>query len=137
MVSGRVLLHHLGFRQRRLSRLPPKLISKRQFRLNTAQISLPSPTFSDPDEKTASTYEVLNCLERVERMEQTKSESWKDYSVNTDGNPWEFPPAAVAIKGRESIRTYYDTWEQCDFSLIEIHALKVVFVGAYGAGKTR
>lgn len=70
-------------------------------------------------------------------MEQTKSTSYESYNVNTDGNPWEFPPAAVAIKGRESIRRYYDTWEQCDFSLIEIHALKVVFVGAYGAGKTR
>lgn len=76
-------------------------------------------------------------MERVERMEQTKSKSHQHYAVYTDGNPWEFPPAAVAIKGRESIRRYYDTWEQCDFSLIEIHALKVVFVGAYGAGKTR
>lgn len=70
-------------------------------------------------------------------MESTKSFSYENYFVNTDGNPWEFPPAAVAAKGLESILRYYDTWEQCDFSLVEINALKVVFVGAFGAGKTR
>eukprot|EP00903_Cladosiphon_okamuranus_P006480 g6339.t1 len=92
--------------------------------------------FTDPDEKTASTQEVLNCFERVERMELEETSAIAQYYVTTDGNPWEFPPAAVAVKGRESIRRYYDTWRQCDFSLIEIRALKVVLVGAYGAGKT-
>lgn len=55
----------------------------------------------------------------------------------TAGNPWEFPPAGVVANGVESIRKYFDTWEKCDFGLAEIHALKVVVVGAYGAGKTR
>lgn len=76
-------------------------------------------------------------MERVEQKEKTKSSSFEFFFVNTDGNPWEFPPAAVATKGRESIRRYYDTWEQCDFRLVEIYSLKVVFVGAFGAGKTR
>eukprot|EP00903_Cladosiphon_okamuranus_P012364 g11589.t3 len=88
--------------------------------------------FTDPDDKTASTGVVLNCIERLERLRANGGFGW----LITAGNPWEFPPAAVVVNGLESIRRYYDTWEQCDFSLEEIHALKVVFVGAYGAGKT-
>eukprot|EP00903_Cladosiphon_okamuranus_P010804 g10207.t1 len=56
--------------------------------------------------------------------------------LDTDGNPWKFPPAAVVIKGLEGVRKFYTTWEQCDCSQEEVHALKLVFVGAYGAGKT-
>ena len=90
----------------------------------------------DPEERCASVHVVLDCMERLERLarEQT-ARLWK--GLTTAGNPWEFPPAAVVANGRESIRQYYDTWEQCDFCLVEVHALKVVFVGAYGAGKTR
>eukprot|EP00752_Nemacystus_decipiens_P017775 g15937.t1 len=79
--------------------------------------------FTDPEEKNASTRVVLDRL--------ASRGVWR-----TAGNPWEFPPAAVVANGVESIRKYYDTWEQCDFSLAEIHALKVVLVGACGAGKT-
>lgn len=79
---------------------------------------------ADAAEKMASAKEVLGCLGRATL-------------VLTRDNPWEFPPAAVAIKGPESLRKYYETWEQCDFRLDEIRALKVVFIGAAAAGKTR
>lgn len=93
------------------------------------------PPTVDPEEKNASTSVVLGCMERLERLGAVGLVGRKGFY--TAGNPWEFPPAAVAANGRESIRKYYDTWDQCDFSLVEIHALKVVFVGACGAGKTR
>ena len=92
------------------------------------------PWMVDPEEKAASTSVVVDCMERLERV---KADTEYGFGLSTEGNPWEFPPAAVAANGLESVRKYYDTWEQCDFSLVEIHALKVVFVGAYGAGKTR
>ena len=95
---------------------------------------LPRP-MADPEEKTASTRVVLDCMERLERLGPDPNIYMG--GLYTAGNPWEFPPAAVVVNGRESIRKYYDTWEQCDFSLVEINALKVVFVGAYAAGKTR
>eukprot|EP00752_Nemacystus_decipiens_P010711 g9538.t3 len=88
--------------------------------------------FTEPDEKDASTGVVLDCIERLEPSR--REYDW--LGVHTAGNPWEFPPAAVVANGVESIRKYYDTWEQCDFSLDKIRALKVVVVGAYGAGKT-
>ena len=90
----------------------------------------PHPPFTDPDDKSASASAVLGCMERLESL--------KGYGgLHTAGNPWEFPPAAVAVKERKFVRKFYASWEQCDFSLEEVHALKLVFVGAYGAGKTR
>ena len=90
------------------------------------------PPIADPQERDSSTRVVLECMERVEGFRK-EGGGW----LMTAGNLWEFPPAAVVASGLESIRKYFDTWEQCDFSLVEIHALKIVFVGAYGAGKTR
>ena len=84
---------------------------------------------SDPEGRTASTQVVLAGMKVVEQR--------RKWHFDTHDNPWEFPPAAVVVKGQESVRKYYETWEQCDFSLAEVHALKLVFVGSYGAGKTR
>lgn len=74
-------------------------------------------------------------MERLGRAQASDTFGWR--GLYTAGNPWEFPPAAVVGNGRESTRKFYNTWEQCDFSLVDIHSLKVVLVGAYGAGKTR
>eukprot|EP00752_Nemacystus_decipiens_P013632 g12085.t2 len=90
--------------------------------------------FTDPQEKNAPALVALEQLERVER--RIRNLPFQSGAVRTKWNPWEFPPAAVVANGLESIKRYYDTWEQCDFSLVEIHALKLVFVGAHGAGKT-
>eukprot|EP00752_Nemacystus_decipiens_P001882 g1813.t1 len=91
-----------------------------------------------PLETSAAPRVVLECMERLDLSRQ--DQRWSLVIINpglhTKGNPWEFPPAAVVANGTESIRKYFDTWEQCDFSLAKIHALKVVFVGANGAGKT-
>eukprot|EP00903_Cladosiphon_okamuranus_P017025 g15690.t1 len=99
--------------------------------------------FTEPEEKSASTKVVLACMKRLERRTFDCSERRRGDNNQSRGkgllsadNPWEFPPAAVVVNGRKSIRKYYDTWKQCDFSLVEIHSLKVVFVGAHGAGKT-
>eukprot|EP00903_Cladosiphon_okamuranus_P010532 g9962.t1 len=89
--------------------------------------------FTDPEGETAATGVVLDCMERLERHGAAFPAL---YGFSAAGNPWEFPPEAVVANGLESIRKYYHTWEQCDFSLVEVLALKVVFVGAYGAGKT-
>eukprot|EP00903_Cladosiphon_okamuranus_P010529 g9959.t1 len=88
--------------------------------------------FTVPEGETAATDVVLDCMERLERHRAARSFK----GLYAAGNPWEFPPAAVVANGLESIRKYYHTWEQCDFRLVEVLALKVVFVGAYGAGKT-
>lgn len=56
--------------------------------------------------------------------------------LNLDSNPWELPPASVVVKGRDSIQSYYSAWK----TLVDLQldkALKVVFVGTAGAGKTR
>lgn len=56
--------------------------------------------------------------------------------LNLDSNPWELPPASVVVKGRDSMQSYYSAWEtMTDLQLDK--ALKVVFVGTAGAGKTR
>ena len=91
----------------------------------------PNKPIADPDEKGASTRAVLDGMQRLEGKRGYRK------GLHTAGNPWEFPPAAVAIKGWETVRKFYTTWEQCGFSLEEVHALKLVFMGAYGAGKTR
>eukprot|EP00752_Nemacystus_decipiens_P017825 g15981.t1 len=90
--------------------------------------------FTDPEDTTTSTHVVLECMEQLERLRADNKCGFE--GLLTAGNPWEFPPAAVVANGVESIRKYYDTWEQCGFNLVEVHALKVVVVGAYGAGKT-
>ena len=56
--------------------------------------------------------------------------------LNLESNPWELPPASVVVKGRDDIKSYYSAWT----TLADLHldkALKVVFVGTAGAGKTR
>lgn len=85
---------------------------------------------------------MLDCVERLERERERSNISDLNSrllkaGLFASGNPWEFPPAAVVADGLESIWRYYHTWEQCGFGLVEIHALKVVLVGSYGAGKTR
>eukprot|EP00752_Nemacystus_decipiens_P006448 g5808.t1 len=86
-----------------------------------------------PLETSAAQRVVLECMERLDLARRDQEYI---FGLHTKGNPWEFPPAAVVANGPICIRKYCDTWEQCDFSLAKIYALKVVFVGAYGAGKT-
>lgn len=70
--------------------------------------------------------EVVVFLKRIVELE----------NLNLDSNPWELPPASVVVKGRDSIDSYYRAWTSVG-DLTLTRALKVVFVGTAGAGKTR
>lgn len=55
---------------------------------------------------------------------------------NFGHNPWALPPAAVVSKGAMSVSSYYKSWKR-QGELRKIKRVKVVMVGAGGAGKTR
>lgn len=89
-------------------------------------LTISCPYNADQVDGPAAGHEVVVFLEKIDNLEY----------LNLDSNPWELPPASVVVKGRDSIRSYYRTWESVgDLSLTK--ALKVVFVGTTSAGKTR
>lgn len=51
-------------------------------------------------------------------------------------NPWKLPPAPVVYKGATSLKRFYASWRK-QGKLDEVKSIKVVIIGAAGAGKTR